>query len=47
MKVKKGEEGLRLYLGEKYDPKRKLSQNLQLVEKMIRVWLAFWEPDRV
>jgi len=45
LKVKEGKEGLRLYLGEKYDPNRKLSQNLQLVEKLIKVWLSFWEPD--
>ncbi len=38
---KEGDEGLRLYLGEKYSENPPLSQRHNLIEKLIKCWLRF------
>lgn len=43
--LRKGKEGLRIYIGEKYREDIDLEKDLRLVEKLIKIWLAFWEPE--
>ncbi len=45
--LKEGDEGLRLYLGEKYSENPPLSQRHNLIEKLIKCWIAFWEPTMI
>ncbi|AAB98028.1 TPA: hypothetical protein HA335_03700 [Methanocaldococcus jannaschii] len=45
--LKEGDEGLRLYLGEKYSENPPLSQRPELIEKLIKCWIAFWEPTMI
>jgi len=43
--LRKGKEGLRIYIGEKYRENVDLERDPRLVEKLIKIWLAFWEPE--
>ena len=43
--LRKGREGLRIYIGEKYRENINFERNPRLVEKLIKIWLAFWEPE--
>ena len=45
--LRKGKEGLRIYIGEKYRENINLETNPKLVEKLIKIWLAFWEPELI
>jgi len=45
--LRKGKEGLRIYIGEKYRENVDLERDLKLVEKLIKIWLAFWEPEMI
>ncbi|GEM_PF-5375333 len=47
LSLKTGREGLRIYLGEKYSERPLLSERKSLIEKMIKVWIAFWEPTMI
>jgi len=45
--LRKGKEGLRIYIGEKYREDVDLERNPRLIEKLIMIWLAFWEPEMI
>jgi predicted Zn finger-like uncharacterized protein len=45
--LKEGDEGLMLYIGEKYSENPPLSQRPELIEKLIKCWIAFWEPTMI
>jgi uncharacterized Zn finger protein (UPF0148 family) len=45
--LRRGREGLRIYIGEMYRDDVYLERNPRLVEKLIKIWLAFWEPEMI
>ena len=45
--LKEGDERLILYIGEKYSENPPLSQRPELIEKLIKCWIAFWEPTMI